>query len=274
MSVPQVLLLGGHGKIALYLTPLLLARSWNVTSVIRNPDHEAEILKLGQGKPGKVSVLVSSLDDIKSVADAQAILDKVSPEYVVWAAGAGGKGGVQRTYAVDQDAAKHFITSSFATPQVRKFLLISHLGSRKTRPSWFSSADWDRTLKLWDSILPDYCKAKWEADQLQTALAAVTKRRDPKRRFQSINLRPGTLTDEPATGKVSLGQIPIGDRNVSRENVAIVADRLLASEDAEGWVDLLNGDEPIDDAVERVAKGKIDAIGDEDVDGMIQKFGL
>lgn len=87
MSTPRVLLLGGHGKIALYLTPLLLARSWNVTSVIRNADHEAEILKLGAGHPGKVSVLVSSLDDVKSVADAQSILDRVRPEYVVWAAG-------------------------------------------------------------------------------------------------------------------------------------------------------------------------------------------
>lgn len=87
MTMPQVLLLGGHGKIALYLTPLLLARSWNVTSVIRNADHEAEIMALGKGQPGKISVLLSSLDDVKSRADAQAVLDKVRPEYVVWAAG-------------------------------------------------------------------------------------------------------------------------------------------------------------------------------------------
>lgn len=69
------------------MTPLLLARSWNVTSVIRNAEHEVEILALGNGKPGKVSVLLSSLDDVKSQADAQAVLDKVKPDYVVWAAG-------------------------------------------------------------------------------------------------------------------------------------------------------------------------------------------
>ncbi|CRG86750.1 hypothetical protein PISL3812_03761 [Talaromyces islandicus] len=274
MTTPQVLLLGGHGKIALHLTPLLLARAWNVTSVVRNADHEAEILKLGAGQPGKVSVLVSSLDDVKSVADAQSILDKVRPEVVVWAAGAGGKGGAQRTFAIDQDAAKHFISSSFATPQVRKFLLISHLGSRQTRPSWFSDADWERTNKLWSSILPDYCKAKWEADQLQTALAAATKRKEPTRHFQSINLRPGTLTDEPASGKLALGQVSIGERKISRENVALVADRLLARDDTEGWYDVLDGDEPVDEAVERVAKAKVDTIGDEDVDGFVKKFGL
>lgn len=83
----QVLLLGGHGKVALHLTPLLLKRAWNVTSVIRNPAHESEILELGKGLSGNLKVLVSSLEDVKSAADAQSILEKVSPDYVVWSAG-------------------------------------------------------------------------------------------------------------------------------------------------------------------------------------------
>lgn len=83
----QVLLLGGHGKVALHLTPLLLNRAWNVTSVVRNPAHESEILELGKGRKGKLSVLVSSLEDIKSTNDASNILKTVSPDYVVWAAG-------------------------------------------------------------------------------------------------------------------------------------------------------------------------------------------
>lgn len=83
----QVLLLGGHGKIALHLTPLLLNRAWNVTSVVRNPDHEKEILALGKGRKGNLSVLISSLADIKSAADAQQILNSVMPDYVVWSAG-------------------------------------------------------------------------------------------------------------------------------------------------------------------------------------------
>jgi nucleoside-diphosphate-sugar epimerase len=87
MPAPQVLILGGHGRIALFLTPLLLARSWNVTSVVRNSDHEHEILQLGKGHKGQLSVLQSSLDEVRSDADAQAILDRVRPDYVVWAAG-------------------------------------------------------------------------------------------------------------------------------------------------------------------------------------------
>jgi len=87
MSTTKVLLVGGHGKIALHLTPLLLAKSWNVTSVVRNPDHEREITELGQGKSGKIDVLIDSLDDIKSDAQAQSVLEKVNPDIVVWSAG-------------------------------------------------------------------------------------------------------------------------------------------------------------------------------------------
>lgn len=83
----HVLLLGGHGKVALHLTPLLLARAWNVTSVIRNPDHEPEIRALGQGKKGSLHVLLSSLDDVKTENDAKSIIDRVQPDYVVWSAG-------------------------------------------------------------------------------------------------------------------------------------------------------------------------------------------
>lgn len=87
---PRVLLLGGHGRVALKLTPLLLARNWDVTSVIRNPEHENEILALRkpeEKQTGKLDVLVSSLDDVKKEEDARKILDIVQPNYVVWAAG-------------------------------------------------------------------------------------------------------------------------------------------------------------------------------------------
>lgn len=69
------------------LTPLLLKRSWNVTSLIRNPDQKAEIEALGKGLEGKVNVLIESLDDVKSDQDAQKVLDKVKPDYVIWSAG-------------------------------------------------------------------------------------------------------------------------------------------------------------------------------------------
>lgn len=83
----RILLLGGHGKVSLLMTPKLLARSWNLTSVIRNPDQKNDILDAGKNGPGKVDVLVESIEDVKSDADAKRILDQVKPDWVVWSAG-------------------------------------------------------------------------------------------------------------------------------------------------------------------------------------------
>jgi nucleoside-diphosphate-sugar epimerase len=263
MATTKVLLLGGHGKIALYLTPLLLAKSWNVTSVVRNPDHESEILKLGENKPGKVEVLIDSLDDVTSVDRAENVLNKVNPDIVVWSAGAGGKGGAARTKAIDEVAAKHYISASIARPSVKKFLIVSYIASRKGRPSWWNDDDWKSAEQVNTKILPAYFAAKVEADEHLVAVAKKRNDKDPS--FQAINLRPGTLKDNPSTGKVTLGKTSArGD--VNRETVAEVAAALLERDDTRGWYDLLEGDEPIDDAVARLVKEKWDGIEGEDLD--------
>ncbi|KAJ5215845.1 uncharacterized protein N7498_002252 [Penicillium cinerascens] len=268
----QVLLLGGHGKVALHMTPLLLNRAWNVTSVVRNPAHESEILELGKGRKGKVNVLISSLDEVKSPADARKILDSVTPDYVVWSAGAGGKGGPARTIAIDQEAAKHFMTASFASPSVSKFLMVSYIGSRKKQPRWMPDDQWAGIMHTNTEALPTYAKAKQEADEYMTALAVRRKQDTSAAPFQAINLRPGFLKDGPATRKVELGITPKGHGSVTREDVAIVADLLLARDDTEGWIDLVNGDVPVEEAVEKVAKEKIDSVEGEDVEGMVKRF--
>ena len=87
-SRPRILLLGGHGKIALHLTPLLLARQWSVTSVIRNPAHEAEIRALAPpNSAGQLDVLVESLEEVKKPEDARKVLEKTKADWVVWLAG-------------------------------------------------------------------------------------------------------------------------------------------------------------------------------------------
>ncbi|KAI5287909.1 hypothetical protein KEM52_001378, partial [Ascosphaera acerosa] len=85
-AINRVLLLGGHGKVALQLTPLLLRRGWDVVSVVRNPAHVEDIEALNNGTPGKVEALVASLDDVKSRADADALIARVDPNFVVWSA--------------------------------------------------------------------------------------------------------------------------------------------------------------------------------------------
>lgn len=92
----HVLVLGGHGKISQILTPILLRKSWTVTSVIRAEEQIPAIQKLGESLQGRLNVLVRSIEDVKSESQAKSILDEVKPDYVVWSAGAGGRGGAER----------------------------------------------------------------------------------------------------------------------------------------------------------------------------------
>lgn len=151
--------------------------------------------------------------------------------------------------------------------------MVSYLGSRRKQPSWMPDDEWAGVVKVNTEVLPTYAQAKQEADEYMTALAAQRKREaGPARPFQAINLRPGLLTDQPATRKVELGITPKGRGSVTREDVAIVADLLLARADTEGWIDLVNGEEGVEEAVERVAREKVDAVVGEDVEGMVKRF--
>ncbi len=185
--------------------------------------------------------------------------------------GAGGKGGPASTIAVDQEAAKHFLSASFASAYVSKFLMVSYLGCRRNKPIWMSDDDWAALMHVKTEALPTYVKAKLEADEYMTALVAKRKTDTSAHPLQAINLRPGFLIDAPATRKVQLGRTA-GRGSVTREDVAIVADQLLVSADAEGWIDLINGDVPVEVAVQKVGKEKNDAVEGEDVKGMVRRF--
>ncbi|KAL6251554.1 hypothetical protein RBB50_001763 [Rhinocladiella similis] len=262
-ATPRVLILGGHGKVSLFLQPLLLAKKWNVTSVVRNREHEAEILALGKDKPGTIDVLVDSLDDVKEASQAQHVLDKVKPDYVVWSAGAGGKGGPSRTKAIDEVAAKAYISASLGTPSVTKFLMVSYIASRKGYPPWWSEEDKKAADHVNNDVLHNYYLAKVEADEHLEALAK--KRLDSgDKAFQAINLRPGTLSDSPGTGKVKMGQTS-SRGSVPREDVAAVAAALLSRDDTRGWFDLLEGNDPINEAIDGLVNSGHNGLEGEDL---------
>src|SRR5690625_91681 len=114
----NVMIIGGHGKVAQQATPLLIEAGHTVTSMIRNADQEETIQDLG-ATPLVLDVETASKDDlVKAFADQDAI---------VWAAGAGG-GNPDRTYAVDRDAA---IASMDAAQEAdtKRYIMISYLGS-------------------------------------------------------------------------------------------------------------------------------------------------
>lgn len=176
--------------------------------------------------------------------------------------GAGGKGGAARTYAIDRDAAKHYIRAAIETPSVSKFLMVSYIASRRNRAPWWTDEDWESAQHVNTKVLVDYHKAKLDADEYLAALAQ--KRNATDASFQAINLRPGTLADDAATGKVLLGKTPARG-TVTREDVARVAAALLHKSDRSRWIDLLNGETGIDEAVDTVVRDGVDCFEGEDL---------
>jgi NADPH:quinone reductase-like Zn-dependent oxidoreductase len=88
MASNRVLILGGHGKVSLLLTALLLKEpGWHVSSVIRDPRQKDEVLELGKDQQGEIEVLVESLEEVQSVQQAKQLLSKADPKMVVFSAG-------------------------------------------------------------------------------------------------------------------------------------------------------------------------------------------
>ena len=82
-------------QIALRLAHLL-ANKHKVTSIIRTPEHVADI-EAASAKPLLLSLEEASIADFSKAFEGA--------DVVVWSAGAGGKGGAERTKAVDYEGA-------------------------------------------------------------------------------------------------------------------------------------------------------------------------
>jgi NAD dependent sugar epimerase/dehydratase family protein len=89
-------MIGGHGKVALLAAPLLVEAGHEVVSLIRNPDQADDVAAAG------AIPLVLSVEEADVAELAQAF---AGADAIVWPAGAGGKGGPERTDAVDRAAA-------------------------------------------------------------------------------------------------------------------------------------------------------------------------
>lgn len=213
----KVLILGGHGKVALLLAPLLVERGDQVTSVFRNPAQEAEVAATG-AHPVVADIEkldVSGLTELLSEQDA-----------VVWSAGAGG-GDPARTYAVDRDAAIRSMDAAVAAG-VPRYVMVSYLGSRP-----------DHGVPPDDSFFA-YAEAKAAADEYlrATSLAATV-------------LGPGRLTLEEPTGRIDIvTPDEEGDSATTRADVAaVVAATLLEDNTIGRTIGFRNGATPIAEAL-------------------------
>ncbi len=98
----RIVIVGGHGKVALHLARILNDRGDQVTSVIRNPDHADDVSATG------AHPVVADIERL----DTGALADLLAGhDAVVFSAGAGG-GDPARTYAVDRDAAIRMIDAA------------------------------------------------------------------------------------------------------------------------------------------------------------------
>jgi len=142
--------------------------------------------------------------------------------------------------------------------------MVSYLASRRGYPPWWNDEDKRAADHVNHDILPRYFQAKVEADE---HLACLAKKRldQGDTAFQAINLRPGTLTDSPGTGKVNLGKTS-SKGSVPREDVAAVAAALLERDDTRGWYDLVEGNDDIEQAIDQLVKSGHDGIEGEDLD--------
>ncbi|SEH66620.1 Putative NADH-flavin reductase [Mycolicibacterium rutilum] len=211
----RILIIGGHGKVAMHLSRILTERGDEVTSVFRNPDHSEEVHMTG-ARP-----LVADIEQLDTDALAQLL---AGHDAVVFSAGAGG-GNPERTYAVDRDAAIRVIDAA-GQAQVPRFVMVSYFGAGP-----------DHGVPKENSFF-HYAEAKAAAD---THLRASD--------LQWTILGPGGLTLEPATGRIAVGP-DAAKGQVSREDVALVAAACLADDSTVGrTIEFNNGDVPINEAI-------------------------
>ena len=210
----RILILGGHGKVALRLAPLLVARGDEVTSVIRNPAHADDVSAI------EATAVVADIETL----DTAGLVDLIrGHDAVVWSAGAGG-GDAKRTYAVDRDAAVRAIDAA-EEAGVSRYVAVSYLGARR-----------DHGVPESDPFFA-YAESKAAADEhLRVSGLAYT------------ILAPGPLTLDDPTGLIDVADP--GDGRVSRADVAAVAAAVLAEPSTERrTIAFGNGATPIAEAV-------------------------
>ncbi len=210
----RVAIAGGHGQIGLRLTKLLSERGDEVRSLIRNPDH-AEDVRAAGGEP-----VVCDLESAgnREVADAVDHADAI-----VFAAGAGPGSGPERKETVDYGGAAKLMATARAHG-LRRYVMVSSMGANPDQEG--------------DDSFAAYLRAKGKADsELQDSGLDYT------------IVRPGRLTDDPGSGRVSLGE-SVGRGSVSRDDVAAVLAAVLHEPATIGRTfELVAGETPIEDAV-------------------------
>ena len=214
----RIVIAGGHGQIALRLERLLAERGDEVAGLIRNPDH-AEDLRAAGAEPVLCDLEHAGPEEVAAAVEGAGA--------VVFAAGAGPGSGEARKETMDLGGAVRLIDAAKATG-VTRYVMISAMG-----------ADPDAEGEGFAA----YLRAKGTADAalIGSGLAYTI-------------VRPGGLTNDPATGRVTLAE-SVERGSIARDDVAAVLDAVLARKDTAGLTfEVVAGDEPVEQAVAAFAE--------------------
>ncbi|KAG6915482.1 hypothetical protein DXG01_011313 [Tephrocybe rancida] len=239
----KITIVGGHGNVSLRLTRLLTPTNI-VKSVIRTLDYQDEIKGLS-AEPVVLSLEDSPVSDFSALFEGQDI--------VYFSAGAGGKGGEERTKKVDYEGALKVFDALEAVQGAKpRLILVSAIDVRDPDkiPAHYNEADIALSQRVRGAI-PVYMHWKYEADKNLV-------KRDT---FKWTILRPAGLTNNPGTGTAAIGRTHLG--SITRDDVAKALALLADREDAAGLaLDMVAGDSPIEQSLDAAIKrGETDFLG-------------
>lgn len=214
----DIMIIGGHGKVALKLSQILTGEGHRVNSVIRSASQVQDVEDTG------ANAVVADVQDFDTDGLTKLLADQ---DAVVWSAGAGG-GDPERTYAVDRDAAIRSMDAAQAAG-VERYVMVSYIGAGQ-----------DHGVPEDDSFYA-YAQSKADADDHLRASS-----------LKWTILGPGTLTDDEASGMITTepGQNDDG-ADTARGNVALVAAAVLTAPDTTigQKIDFADGDTIITEAL-------------------------
>lgn len=212
----RVAVVGGHGQVARHLHPLLVQAGRVPVALVRSDDQRAALEELG------AEVRLLDIEQADGAAFGRAF---AGCDSVVFAAGGGPDGNVERKRTVDLEGALKSVEGARAAG-ITRLVQVSAIDVDQPVP--------EDAAPVWKA----YVEAKRQADE---AL------RDSGLDWTIV--RPGRLTDGPPAGLVALGSdVPRSD--VPRADVAAVVAAVLDDDATIGrqW-NLVGGALPIDEAI-------------------------
>lgn len=214
----KVFIIGAAGKIGRHLVTLLAERGHQPMALHRSSVQTAGLSELG-GTP-----VVGDLLEMNAETLAELMADS---NVVVFSAGAGGKGGMEMTNAIDGRGLELAVAAA-KKAGIQRFLSVSA----------FPEAGRGRQLS---ERFENYMKVKKLADVHLTESG-----------LDWVILRPGTLVDAAGVGNVRVGAaIPYDE--VPRNDVAAVLAELIDTPQINHKIlELTQGDMPISAAVQRL----------------------